>query len=273
MSDYFTKVSTKSGLNTLTHNPCKLLDFQLLVLANGETYNSNSKEREVLAVILGGKVTVEANAKRFEKVGGRPNVFSGKPHSIYIPAGTAYTFTGVGATQIALCSAPSNLQTDTYVISPEQVTSGTWGAANFSRTFHQILTASSQPDLPARRLIVGETYTPSGHWSTYPAHKHEADNLPTEAFHEEMYFFKVTPTDGFGLLRHYDRADYEETFTVRDNTIAMLPHGYHTYVGAPGYQSYYLWFLAGEHRTQAVIEDADHGWVGKTVPMLRQLGH
>lgn len=36
----------------------------------------------------------------------------------------------------------------------------------------------------------------------------------------------------------------------------MMPDGYHTYVGAPGFSSYYLWFLAGEHRQQAVIQDA-----------------
>jgi 5-deoxy-glucuronate isomerase len=82
-----------------------------------------------------------------------------------------------------------------YVIAPERVASGVWGAANFTRRFHQILTEAAQPDLPARRLIVGETFTPSGNWSTYPPHRHEADALPGEAYHEEMYFFKVNPTD------------------------------------------------------------------------------
>ena len=58
---------------------------------------------------------------------------------------------------------------------------------------------SSQPDLPARRLIVGETYTPSGNWSTYPPHRHKVDNLPAEAAHEEMYYFRVNPAR---RLRH-----------------------------------------------------------------------
>jgi 5-deoxy-glucuronate isomerase len=75
---------------------------------------------------------------------------------------------------------------------------GKWGAANYSRNFHQILVESVQPQFAAKRLIAGETYTPSGNWSTYPPHKHEVDDLPREAFHEEMYFFKVDPADGFG---------------------------------------------------------------------------
>ena len=96
--------------------------------------------------------------------------------------------------------------------------------------------------------------------------------MPREAFHEEMYFFKVSPSDGFGLARHYDET-MDTTHTVKDNTILMVPKGYHTVVSAPGYMTYYLWFLAGNHRTQAVAEDAALTWVGKTVPMLKALGH
>ncbi|MFW5771719.1 MAG: 5-deoxy-glucuronate isomerase [Phototrophicaceae bacterium] len=268
---YFTALSTDPGFNRLDTNPCKLLDFQLVVLGDGETVSGSTAGREHLAVLLGGKATVTAGDHTFERVGGRPNVFAGKPTSVYIPANTDYTLTGAGRVEIALVSAPSDLKADPYVITPEQVVRGRWGAANFSRDFHQILTQDGQPDLPARRLIVGETFTPSGHWSTYPAHKHEKDE-GGEAFHEEMYFFKVTPANGFGIARHYGDG-YEDNHTVRDNTILMMPHGYHTYVGAPGFSSYYLWFLAGDHRNQGVSADPDTGWVNNTVAMLRSLGH
>lgn len=268
---YFTALSTDTGINALDTNPCDLLDFQLVVLADGDDVSGSTGDREILAVILGGKATFTVGDSRFENLGSRPNVFSGKPTSVYLPAGTDYTITGVGNTEIALCSAPSDLETTPYVITPDHVTEGRWGAANFSRNFHQILTKDGQPDLPARRLIVGETFTPSGNWSTYPAHKHETDE-GGEAFHEEMYFFKVTPTNGFGIGRHYGDG-YEDNHTVRNNTILMMPHGYHTYAGAPGFTSYYLWFLAGEHRNQGVSADPDTGWVNQTVPMLRNLGH
>lgn len=272
MSEFFAKVPNKPGVNSLPHNPCKLLDFQLLVLPAGETYLGATGGREVLAVILGGKATFEIAGKRFEKVGKRPNVFSGKPHSVYLPAGEKYSIKAESAVEIGLCSAPSTIQTAPYVIQPEQVNTGVWGAANFSRNYYEILTATQQPDLPANRLIVGETFTPSGHWSTYPPHKHEKD-AGGEAFHEEMYFFKVNTPEGFGILRHYEPGVFEENYTVRDNTILMAPKGYHCYACAPGYTSYYLWFLAGEHRNQGVTVDPDLAWVNKTVPMLKQLGH
>lgn len=269
---YFEAVPNENGLNQLPSNPCRLLDFQLLTLADGQQFEGASGNREVLAVILGGRGSFQVNDHQFEKVGGRANVFSGKPHSVYIPCQAHYTITAHGPLEVGLCSAPSDQAIAPYVIGPAQVTSGVWGAANFSRNFHQILTQVGQPDLPAARLIVGETYTPSGNWSTYPPHKHEKDNLPREAFHEEMYFFKVNTPDGFGLARFY--TDQLDTgFVVRNNTILMIPHGYHTVVSAPGYTTYYLWFLAGEHRVQAVVDDPNVGWVGRTVPMLRDLGH
>jgi 5-deoxy-glucuronate isomerase len=270
---YFADVETNAGLNTLPHNPCSLLDFELLALSGGEQYAGSTAGREVVAVILGGKATFDVAGQRFEKVGRRPNVFNGKPHSVYLPAGVDYQVTAEGPVQIGLASAPSDLQVAPYVIAPDQVASGAWGTANFKRYFHQILTEVAQPDLPARRLIVGETFTPSGNWSTYPPHKHEVDDLPREAYHEEMYFFKVAPADGFGLCHYYNDRGETENLTVVDNTILMAPYGYHTVVSAPGYMTYYLWFLAGEHRTQATVDDPALSWVGRTVPMFKELGH
>ena len=88
-----------------------------------------------------------------------------------------------------------------------------------------------------------------------------------------MYFFKVSPADGFGICRYYNDEGVEENYTVRDSTILMAPTGYHTVVSAPGYMTYYLWFLAGEHRHQATADDPALGWVSRTVPMLKELGY
>ncbi len=271
---YHSLLTSNQGGNALPYNPCNLLDFNFLKLSAGESFQSESGEREILAVLFGGKASFEINSKTFEKVGGRPNVFSGKPHSVYIPCGVKFSIKAESDVEIGLPSAPSDLKgIEPYVINPDKVANGVWGAANFKRYFHQILTSASQPELPARRLIVGETFTPSGNWSTYPAHKHQLDDLPRQAFHEEMYFFKVNPADGFGICHYYNEDGEEENFTVRNNSIHMMPKGYHTVVSAPGYTTYYLWFLAGNHRTQATVDDPATGWVNKTVAMLKELGH
>jgi len=270
---YHAMLPSNQGVNVAPYNPCKLLDFSFLKLSLGEQYTGKTEGREILAVVLGGKATFEVNGLLFEKIGGRASVFSGKPHSVYIPCGRDYSIRAEGTVEIALTSAPSDLSIEPYLIEPAHVATGSWGAANFKRYYHQILTLASQPELPARRLIVGETYTPSGNWSTYPPHKHQVDNLPREAFHEEMYYFKVSPADGFGICHYYNEQGEEENFTIRDHSIHMMPYGYHTVASAPGYTTYYLWFLAGEQRVQATVDDPAIAWVGRTVAMLKELGH
>lgn len=269
---YHCDIPAEHGRNALPFNPCRLLDFTLLKLDAGASWSGESGDREILAVILGGTAAFTVGDHKFPAVGGRADVFSGKPHSVYIPAGTAVTVEATSPVEIALPSAPSDLAIDPYVIEPARVADGRWGAANFGRTYHQILTENSQPDLPARRLIVGETYTPSGNWSTYPPHRHKFDELPAEAQHEEMYYFRTKPGDGFGISRVYTDDGYEENYTARDHAMQMMPSGYHTVVSAPGYTTYYLWFLAGTQRTQGAREDAHLAWVGQAVPKLRELG-
>ncbi|MEV4276623.1 5-deoxy-glucuronate isomerase [Actinoplanes xinjiangensis] len=269
---YHCYIPAADGLNTLPFNPCSLLDLQLLRLEAGQTWSGSSGDREILAVILGGTANFTVGGSKFAAVGGRTDVFSGKPHSVYVPIDSDITIEAVSAVEIALPSAPSDLVTEPYVIEPAAVASGRWGGANFGRDYHQILTEIAQPSLPARRLIVGETYTPSGNWSTYPPHRHKTDNLPAEAAHEEMYYFRVAPEGGFGICRLYTDEGYEENFTVRDHGVHMMPEGYHTVVSAPGYTTYYLWSLAGTQRTQGAHEDTTLSWVGKTVPTLRNLG-
>ncbi|GGR73066.1 5-deoxy-glucuronate isomerase [Deinococcus seoulensis] len=263
---FFHTVGQEHGLNALHDDSCTLLDFAKLNLNAADTYSGHSGERELLLVMLSGRATVQVGAHTFESVGGRASVFAGLPHSVYIPRHTEYRVTALTRLEAALPSAPSDLDTDPYEIRPAQVNTGTWGTLNFTRNFREILV---QPNgLPASRLIVGETITPSGHWSTYPPHKHETEQGAEKA-HEEMYYFRVSSPEGFGLTRHYSpERGYDQTYTVRDDTLLAIPHGYHTYTSAPGYQSYYLWFLAGDGRTQGAQIDPDTAWVQKTVGMV-----
>ncbi|MFZ5825833.1 MAG: 5-deoxy-glucuronate isomerase [Bacillota bacterium] len=269
MTQHFVTIGQQEGLNQLPENTCKLLNFEKLILPDGKAHEANSGDREYVLVILGGLCRIEAGGERFDKVGGRPNVWSGKAHAVYIPCQTGFTVTALGRVEIAVVSAPADQPGKPFVITPDQVAVGTWGAANFSRTFNQILVTTPNS---VQRLIVGETFTPSGNWSTYPPHKHEVDDLPREVFAEEMYYFKVHSPEGWGMVRHYgSNGSFDNVHVVRDETLLSIPYGYHTYVSAPGYNSYYLWVLAGNIRTQATTNDPDVGWVQKTLPILQNM--
>jgi 5-deoxy-glucuronate isomerase len=51
------------------------------------------------------------------------------------------------------------------------------------------------------------------------------------------------------------------TLKVDDGDVVPVREGYHPVVARPGYDVYYLNFLAGTSRTLAVMEDPDHLWI------------
>lgn len=262
----FQKVPQRDGMNSIDNSCMTLLNFQKLILAPNKAYSGKTGDREYLILIMGGKCTVSAGGKDFPSIGARPNVFGGKPHSVYVPRGTDFHISAATApVEIALCSAPSDLKTDPYHIKPEDVAQGTWGATNFTRHYYSILDQRT----PAQRLFVGETYVPSGNWATYPPHKHEKDNIPSEVYMEEIYYYKINPQEGFALDRHYtDDGSIDRADVIKDETVLLIPRGYHTTVATPGYQLYYLWFLAGHIRQQCPKLDPDLAWVQKTIPIV-----
>jgi 5-deoxy-glucuronate isomerase len=106
----------------------------------------------------------------------------------------------------------------------------------------------------------------SGNWSSYPPHKHDRAHPPQEAVLEEIYFFRVKPSQGFGFIWTYTDPDdpegFSTVFVVEDGDTVLLPKGYHPVVAAPGYQLHYTWVLAGEERRYgAWADDPRHAWV------------
>jgi 5-deoxy-glucuronate isomerase len=267
MPKHFHTLPPAEGWCELQDHSCTLLGFARLQLAQGQNYAGEVQaDREMLMVAVSGKARVTVNDQVFAEVGGRANVFAQSPHSVYLPRGARFKVEALSAFEAALPSAPSGLDTAPYHIAPSQVNTGTWGTLNYTRQFREILVQAD--GRPASSLIVGETLTPSGNWSTYPPHKHEGQGAG-EAFHEEMYYFRVSTPEGFGMLRHYsEERGFDDTHIVRDNSLISLPHGYHTYAGAPGATSYYLWFLAGDSRKQGVQVDPALAWTQKLVGMV-----
>ena len=96
------------------------------------------------------------------------------------------------------------------------------------------------------KLLVTEVYTEGGNWSSYPPHKHDTDNLPAESLLEEIYYHEISKDSGFVVQKVYtDDLLLDETYTVRNHDVVLVPKGYHP-VGVPdGYCSYYLNVMAG----------------------------
>jgi 5-deoxy-glucuronate isomerase len=235
----------------------ELIDLQLLRLRAGDRFAS-SAGGERCAVVLGGVVEATVDGVALGAVGGRSDVFDGLGEAVYVPPNVELGLTTDVTAVMALAEAPLDGRAPgrPRVIRRADQRVAESGKENWSRTIRTIL----GPGDDAGRLIVGETISPSGNWSSYPPHKHDRQAPPEEVALEEVYLYRVRPEDGFGVQIIYGEGE-ERALLVRDGDAVAIPSGYHPVVAAPGYELYYLWVMAGEGRELAPYFDPLHAWV------------
>lgn len=239
------------------------ITFDLLFLDPGGHYEEVTGDYEVALVILGGRCSIEAEGNAWENIGERRDVFDGPAASVYVPSKGRFSVRVTDAlpVEVAVCRVRADRRgTDAVLIPPGDVKIDSRGRDNWSRLVHDIV----DHDTDASNMLVGETFSPPGNWSSAPPHRHETDDPPHETHHEEIYFFKVKPAQGFMVIRLYsDDRSLDETYTVENNDTVIIPRGYHPVAAAPGYQGYYLWILAGRERVVRTRDDPRHAWLKK----------
>jgi 5-deoxy-glucuronate isomerase len=234
------------------------LKFEVKRLAPGESVEGATGTNELGIVALGGRFAVQSSEGDFSEIGGRSDVFNGMPWTLYLPVGTLFTAKAETPCELAFCYCRAEARHPARVITPAEVPVEIRGGNNATRQINHIL----GPGFPAHRLLLCEVYTPGGNWSSYPPHKHDVHNPPGEVDLEEIYYYRIDRPEGYAIQRVYtsDRR-LDETITVRDGEVVLIPEGYHPVVAAHGYNVYYLNALAGSARSMAASDDPDYAWV------------
>jgi 5-deoxy-glucuronate isomerase len=232
----------------------RYVGFDVLQVA-GQSQSCHTGDRELCLVIVEGSCDVRSTYGEWKGLGGRTSPFEGPPDAAYLPPGTEFEVEGDG--EVALCTAPAGAGAEPRVLPGADAEVEVRGHGAHERTVTSILMG----DRAADSLLVCEVLTPPGHWSSYPPHKHDRDQLPDESLLEETYYHRISPERGFALQRVYtgDGA-LDETLVVRDRDVVLVPRGYHTVSAPPGYAVYYLNVMAGPVRAWAVANDPDHEW-------------
>ncbi|EAX48868.1 Myo-inositol catabolism IolB domain protein [Thermosinus carboxydivorans Nor1] len=243
--------------------------FGLLNLAAGESYGAETKEEEVALVLLAGKCRITVNGQTFDNLS-RKDVFAEKATAVYAPKSSRWEVTAISPKlEVAVLSAPAERQFAPFVIRPEDVIFNHRGVLNWQRDVYDIMVANVEGKVD--RIVVGETYSFPGQWSSYPSHKHDTQNLPYECQMDEIYYFKVKPTEGFGVqIMYNDDLTLREAYMIKDGDAVALPAGYHPVAAAPGFQVYYLWVMAGPHGRQLTPnDDPKLKWLQNIPAMLK----
>lgn len=236
-----------NGINITPENSSlERISFQYIILENGHKQRIDATGKEVLITLLSGMVTVYIGNTQYS-LGPRKDVFSQASYSLYIGDSLGMDIIAQNNAECVVSSAMRQQTNPTRLIAPQHLSMRTVGQGTYARQVHDIL---KEEDTGAM-LLAGETFNEPGKWSSFPPHKHDQDNYPVETQLEELYFFKVNPADKFGIIRLYGTHDgvlHEKTITVKNNSVTVMPFGYHPVCALPDTQLYYYWVLAGKIR-------------------------
>lgn len=222
----------------------RYVGFEVFDLLAGQKLEREMSDCEQCLVVLSGRASVSVDGRDFGAIGGRRSPFDGKPFAVYAPPRSRLTVAAEANCELAVGSAPAEGRVPPRLIRPEDVGDEVRGTGTNTRYIRDVLPASAA----AERLLVVEVLTPGGHWSSYPPHKHDAEQVG-ETQLEEIYYHRLSPPGGFGFQRVYtDDRTLDETLSVEDRDVVLVPRGYHPVSAPHGFELYYLNVMAGPVR-------------------------
>jgi len=236
--------------------------FQLWRLAPGEVANGSLGDREAILVLVEGKGQVTGAGKDWGEMGERMDVFEKTPpHCLYLPDGSDWEARATTSLTLAVCTAPGKSGHAAARLGPDGIALTPRGKGTNTRYINNI--AMEALDV-ADSLLVTEVFTPAGHWSSYPPHRHDEDRFPDMTYLEETYYHRLNPAQGFGIQRVFtEDGSLDETMAVSNHDVVLVPKGHHP-CGAPyGYEMYYLNVMAGPLRKWRFANHPDHDWIAR----------
>ena len=209
--------------------------------------------QEAALVLLEGSAMFDGEPAK------RTSVFEQRATAVYLPPGSSVVLDATADAEVAFTTTLGYELEDTgeepTVMHPDGVVVQPRGRPGWQRDVHDVIADA----VPARHLLVGETFNEPGQWSSFPPHKHDGGD--GEPVLEEVYYYRFDRPDGFGFQGLYEADGYAEAVFLKHGSIVGIPRGYHPVCAAPGYRLYYLWALVGEHRQLALHEDPSHRWL------------
>lgn len=257
----YKKASGYTPISKIGECSLKMLEFGIIELEDGESITYDTQNKETGFILLEGYCTVKFDDQVWEKIGNRNTVFENKKAiSFYMPIEQQLTIEGNGHVKIAVCGAIVKEKTAPQLLKEDHVVLKTLGIQPWERETSFLIDGNSN----AKALTIGECYITPGNWAGFPPHKHDEDNMPAECIAEEIYYFLFDPQQGFAVQCLYTAdGEVDEVYRVKNDELVEFPYGYHTTVSTPGYSTYFLWLMAGEHQGFNRSMDPEHAWVAE----------
>lgn len=223
------------------------MEFGILKLADGETFERQEEGLETQLILLDGKGTVEVAGKTYEVE--RHDLFRENGWAFDLSTGVSYTLRAQdGGLEFAVIKAENEKQFTPVVVRPQDVSAEPRGKGQAGGVILRLVKpylGDPHIDLDRFRpqesnLVVGEVVNFPGMWSSSPEHSHP---------HNEVYYYRFDlPSDepdvvGWGTAQ-VDRIEGPGPYNVQEHDVVKILNGTgHSQVAGVGYGMWYLWFI------------------------------
>jgi 5-deoxy-glucuronate isomerase len=236
-----------------------LMEFGVLKLLPGETWEQKSDDDEQCWLLSGGNASVSwrvTDGVQQTADISRPNLFDYAPWCLSVPKGSFVKISaGNKGAEFFYIATDNPRPFAPKLFTPEECQSEFRGAGTMRETSTRIVrTCFDDTNRSESNLVAGEVIGVPGKWSSYPPHHHPQP---------EIYHYRFLPAQGFGLTAIGDKA-----YIIRDKDTILIREGeVHPQVTAPGYAMWYLWVIRhidGAHygpATNTPVFVDEHKWV------------
>ena len=131
------------------------------------------------------------------------------------------------------------------------------GRVPFQRETSFIIDGNSN----AKVLTIGEAYCTEGNWLASRLTSTTRTICPLSASPRKFTTSCLTPGRALPCSACTPPTRSGRGYRVKNDELVEFPYGYHTTVSTPGYQTYFLWLMAGDYQGFNRSNDPEHDWV------------
>ncbi len=233
------------------HESDMLMDFGILSLKAGESWDSGPADEKLLLHVAGSaSLSWQGGTAKVA----RKSLFDESPAVLSLPAGAAAgVVAGAQGAEFCVMRTENPKAFAPRFFSPSECRSEARGKGTMGETSTRIVrTVIDDSNAKDSNFVLGEVVGMPGRWSSYPPHHHPQP---------EIYHYRFLPENGFGLTAIGDTPyilKHRDTVLIREGQV-------HPQVTAPGYAIWYLWVIRHLEGRRYVtpIFVPEHLWVAE----------
>lgn len=247
----------KDGMKTIVESkgPYEnmLMDVHVYEMKKDEVRTFHYDQDEMAVLLLEG--TLELTYCGETVTASRRGIWEEKASALHVARNTSVSVKALENSSILVQRTENSIDFPAKFYGKEDVRIDRFGQDLCSgKAVRDVTTLFDYKNAPYSNMVLGESFTHQGSWSSYIPHSHDQP---------EVYYYRFDKPQGFGACFVGD-----EAFKITDGSFSAIPGGLvHPQVSAPGYRMYYVWMIRHlpENPWTSRVDAPEHLWmIGET---------